>query len=207
MNFFHLILRNYHLCRTVLLDQGLIAVRHCSCSRIRQLLKVKNMKSRSRKLVHGVIVVIGLALNSAAFAQQAQSQEMTTTTTDQQTTILPPQELDSLVAPIAFYSDPLLAQTLAASTYPLEVIQLQQWMANNKFARPSAGGRCRQAAVGPKRPVTGGVSRRRAADGGQCPMDGRLGKRVPRAAIGRNGCRSAHACKGQGTGNLKTTAQ
>src|SRR4030095_13883742 len=45
---------------------------------------------------------------------------------------LPPQELDSLVAPIALYPDPLLAQTLAASTYPLEVIQLQQWMNNNK---------------------------------------------------------------------------
>ena len=40
--------------------------------------------------------------------------------------------MDSLVAPIALYSDPLLAQTLAASTYPLEIIQLQQWMDRNK---------------------------------------------------------------------------
>ena len=38
-------------------------------------------------------------------------------------------QLDSLVAPIALYPDPLLAQTLAASTYPLEMIQLQQWLA------------------------------------------------------------------------------
>src|SRR5689334_10179999 len=90
------------------------------------------MKSRSRKIIHGVIAVVGLALSSTAFAQQAQSQEMTTTTNDQQTTTLAPQELDSLVAPIALYPDPLLAQTLAASTYPLEVIQLQQWMNNNK---------------------------------------------------------------------------
>jgi len=97
------------------------------------------MKSRSRKLFHGVIAVIGLALifSSPLFAQTsapppAQSQEMTTTTNDQQTTTLAPQELDSLVAPIALYPDPLLAQTLAASTYPLEVIQLQQWMNNNK---------------------------------------------------------------------------
>jgi hypothetical protein len=30
--------------------------------------------------------------------------------------------LDSLVAPIALYPDPLLAQVLAASTYPLEII-------------------------------------------------------------------------------------
>jgi len=37
-------------------------------------------------------------------------------------------QLDSLVAPIALYPDPLLAQVLAASTYPLEMIQLQQWL-------------------------------------------------------------------------------
>src|SRR5262245_9139112 len=44
---------------------------------------------------------------------------------------LPPEQLDSLVAPIALYPDALLAQTLAASTYPLEIVQLQQWMAKN----------------------------------------------------------------------------
>src|SRR5438552_6083067 len=59
---------------------------------------------------------------------------MTTTTTSdtEQAPKLPNDELDSLVAPIALYSDPLLAQTLAASTYPLEIIQLQQWMDRNK---------------------------------------------------------------------------
>lgn len=45
---------------------------------------------------------------------------------------IPADQLDSLVAPIALYPDPLLAQTLAASTYPLELIQLQQWLANHK---------------------------------------------------------------------------
>src|SRR5215831_16012499 len=101
------------------------------------------MKSRSCKLIHSVIAIVGVALISSSISSSplvaqtsapppAQSQEMTTTTNDQQTTILAPQELDSLVAPIALYPDPLLAQTLAASTYPLEVIQLQQWMNNNK---------------------------------------------------------------------------
>lgn len=47
-------------------------------------------------------------------------------------------QLDSLVAPVALYPDPLLAQTLAASTYPLEVIQLQQWMANNSYLKGQA---------------------------------------------------------------------
>src|SRR5438105_1069922 len=64
---------------------------------------------------------------------QAQSQVMTTTTTEQEPAQkMPPEQLDSLVAPIALFSDPLLATTLAASTYPLEIIQLQQWMERNK---------------------------------------------------------------------------
>src|SRR5205823_5438006 len=95
------------------------------------------MKSQSRKLFRRVIAIIGLALlssGSSAFAQQAQSQVMTTTTnTDtEQAPKIPNDQLDSLVAPIALYPDPLLAQTLAASTYPLEIIQLQQWMDRNK---------------------------------------------------------------------------
>jgi hypothetical protein len=51
---------------------------------------------------------------------------------------LTPDQLDSLVAPIALYPDPLLAQTLAASTYPLEIIQLQQWMAKNPGLKDKA---------------------------------------------------------------------
>ena len=47
-------------------------------------------------------------------------------------------ELDSLVAPIALYPDPLLAQILVASTYPLEVIQLQQWLDRNKDLKDQA---------------------------------------------------------------------
>lgn len=44
---------------------------------------------------------------------------------------IPPDQLDSLVAPIALYPDPLLAQVLAASTYPLEIILLQRWLEKN----------------------------------------------------------------------------
>src|SRR5258705_8673157 len=51
---------------------------------------------------------------------------------------LPPSQLDSLVAPIALYPDPMLAQVLAASTYPLELIQLQQWLAKNKGLKDKA---------------------------------------------------------------------
>src|SRR5882762_2703300 len=51
---------------------------------------------------------------------------------------IPPEQLDSLVAPIALYPDPLLSQTLVASTYPLEIIQLQQWLQKNKNLKDKA---------------------------------------------------------------------
>ena len=47
-------------------------------------------------------------------------------------------QLDSLVAPIALFPDDLLAQVLAASTYPLELMQLQQWLAKNPNLKDKA---------------------------------------------------------------------
>src|SRR3954463_11662617 len=55
-----------------------------------------------------------------------------------QAATIAPDQLDSLVAPIALYPDPLLAQTLAASTYPLEIILLQQWLGKNKDLKDKA---------------------------------------------------------------------
>src|SRR5207245_8436546 len=97
-----------------------------------------------RELFHGLTVILSIGLwesiCSVALAQQAHSQQMTTTTTSdtEQAPKLPNDQLDSLVAPIALYPDPLLAQTLAASTYPLEIIQLQQWMAKNPNLKDKA---------------------------------------------------------------------
>jgi hypothetical protein len=54
--------------------------------------------------------------------------------------MIPPEQLDSLVAPIALYPDPLLSQTLVASTYPLEIMQLQQWLEKNKSLNGKALG-------------------------------------------------------------------
>src|SRR4051812_110481 len=72
-------------------------------------------------------------------SQQAQSQVLTTTTNEQQPAApIPADQLDSLVAPIALFPDPLLATSLAASTYPLEIIQLQQWMDRNKNLKEKA---------------------------------------------------------------------
>jgi len=51
---------------------------------------------------------------------------------------IPNDQLDSLVAPIALYPDPLLSQVLVASTYPLEIIQLQQWLEKHKDLKDQA---------------------------------------------------------------------
>jgi hypothetical protein len=39
-----------------------------------------------------------------------------------------PQQLDDLVAPVALYPDPVLGELLAASTYPIEIAEAQQWL-------------------------------------------------------------------------------
>lgn len=41
-------------------------------------------------------------------------------------------QLESLVAPIALYPDNVLSQILVASTYPLEVVEAQQWLNQHK---------------------------------------------------------------------------
>ena len=45
--------------------------------------------------------------------------------------LMPPEQLDNLVAPIALYPDPLLGQVLAASTYPLELVEADQFVTQN----------------------------------------------------------------------------
>ena len=76
-----------------------------------------------------VVVIIGcVALLSpsyrVALAQGTEPQNATPTGSAapaEEAPKIPNDQLDSLVAPIALYSDSLLAQTLAASTYPLSL--------------------------------------------------------------------------------------
>src|ERR1035438_9661426 len=48
-----------------------------------------------------------------------------------------PQQLDDLVAPIAIYPDPLVGEVLAASTYPMEVAEAEQWVRDHTHWKPS----------------------------------------------------------------------
>jgi hypothetical protein len=93
--------------------------------------------NRSSSRVTAVICAAALLVPAYSLAYAQQDQTLAPGA-NQEAPPIPAEQLDSLVAPIALYPDPLLAQTLAASTYPLEVIQLQQWMANNKYLKDQA---------------------------------------------------------------------
>jgi uncharacterized membrane protein YgcG len=72
-----------------------------------------------RVLSVGLLVV---ALGAPAFGQAPQYPPQPP---------MPPEQLDNLVAPIALYPDPLLGEVLAASTYPLELVQADQFVQRN----------------------------------------------------------------------------
>jgi hypothetical protein len=90
-------------------------------------------KKVSRDTLRSVLVLICtvalLPSDSQIYALSSRSAQASSS--QDQVAKIPADQLDSLVAPIALYPDPLLAQVLAASTYPLEIVQLQQWLSKN----------------------------------------------------------------------------
>src|ERR1700754_1141595 len=48
------------------------------------------------------------------------------------TAVFKPEELEQILAPIALYPDSLVSQILMASTYPLEVVEADRWVKQNK---------------------------------------------------------------------------
>ncbi len=81
-------------------------------------------------------------------------------------------QLQELVAPIALYPDLLIAQILAASTYPTQVVEAARFMKNNRHADwRRAGGQGQPPAVGPQRQIAVPVPVRVADDERQPVMD------------------------------------
>lgn len=98
-----------------------------------KILRSKVVAEVVRNLVAIVLAVLLVPGDLSLLARPAPPQEKA-----DESVRLSPEQLDSLVAPIALYPDPLLSQTLVASTYPLEVIQLQQWLEKNKNLKDKA---------------------------------------------------------------------
>jgi hypothetical protein len=93
------------------------------------------LKEFLRCLVVALCVALLAPGDPALLAGGRQSQDAGA---QEQAPKIPNDQLDSLVAPIALYPDPLLAQVLAASTYPLEIIQLQQFLNKNPNLKDKA---------------------------------------------------------------------
>src|SRR5262245_20763141 len=90
---------------------------------------------RKSVAVMTTVVLIQSVTLAAVQDQQASAQA---SAAEGQAPKIPNDQLDSLVAPIALYPDPLLAQALVASTYPLELIQLKQWLDKHKDLKDKA---------------------------------------------------------------------
>ena len=75
---------------------------------------------------------IALSLGMALFPIGTVSAQDQPASAKPQQQLLDAAQLDQLVAPIALYPDPLVAQVLMASTYPLEVVQADRFAKDNK---------------------------------------------------------------------------
>ncbi|KKI46857.1 DUF3300 domain-containing protein [Hafnia alvei] len=87
----------------------------------------------------GAVAVAGTVLVKNGYIswqqpQAAQTQSEVPTSAAVRKSFTQPQ-LDQLVAPIALYPDPVLAQILMASTYPSNVVQAVQWSRDNPKAQ------------------------------------------------------------------------
>ena len=86
----------------------------------------------------GVAFSLSIVLAAALFAQEPPPGSQPANAEEQPGEIAPPaqplnpQQLQDLVAPIALYPDTLLSQILVASTYPIEVVEAQQWLQQNR---------------------------------------------------------------------------
>jgi hypothetical protein len=89
-------------------------------------------------VVRAIACIVAFVALVATRPILAQAAEPASATATEATPKIPNDQLDSLVAPIALYPDPLLAQILAASTYPLEIAQLEQWLKRNPNLKQDA---------------------------------------------------------------------
>jgi hypothetical protein len=85
---------------------------------------------RCGKAVLALAIILATPLVAAAQSTDAQPSPSSSPSSDQ--TLLKPEQLEALVAPIALYPDALLANMLAASTYPLEVVEADRWVKDHK---------------------------------------------------------------------------
>jgi len=93
-------------------------------------MKIIRVRTVSQQVLSAVCAVLLLASLPLLSAQSAPSGPAAPPAQ-----LFPPDQLDTLVAPIALYPDPLLSQVLVAATYPLELVEAAQWLQQNPSLR------------------------------------------------------------------------
>src|ERR1700712_1568648 len=82
---------------------------------------------------HGMALIVpwclGLASIQSGYARPISG---SAPQTPAQAAVQSPEQLQQLVAPIALYPDALVAQILAAATYPDQIVQVENWMQQHK---------------------------------------------------------------------------
>ncbi len=86
----------------------------------------------------GCVVFAGILLAQVAAPSPAPAPAVATPQVTSAAKTFSKEELQQIAAPIALYPDPLLAQILMASTYPIEIVQAERWVAGNKDLKGDA---------------------------------------------------------------------
>ena len=79
-----------------------------------------------RSLITALVATLAAGVSRAALAQDTSKKPFT------------PEQLDQMLAPIALYPDAVLAQTLMAASYPLEVVEAARWSKANPALKGDA---------------------------------------------------------------------
>ncbi len=95
-----------------------------------------NIGSVSDRQILACVLALALLLPVLPQTLSAQEQEQDAQSTAQSPQAPPytqqtPEQLQQLVAPIALYPDSLVAQVLAASTFPAEIVEADRWLQAN----------------------------------------------------------------------------
>jgi len=93
---------------------------------------------RERLYFRELAVICSMAIAPGDAFLYGQPAQQGQTARNQQNQFMSQDQLDSLIAPIALYPDPLLAQVLAASTYPLKIVVAARWVQENSNLKGKA---------------------------------------------------------------------
>ena len=100
-----------------------------TATQVRKSEAMKRSRGMLVLLVSGSLVLGCLQGGCASEAAQAETQPPTPAAPPSASLPQPSvQELDQLVAPIALYPDALVAQILAAATYPTQIVEANRWL-------------------------------------------------------------------------------